>query len=111
MVTWNKEEGQIDVHFGFDVNMGYFIIVYDMRLAAYIPDGTEFDDVRFAICPEGTGAYFTAYTGTNRQGRCVGLDTMRKLWKAYGVYEEGVRGLMIAGVRELGELHGFVDRM
>ncbi|KAB8263495.1 hypothetical protein BDV32DRAFT_146313 [Aspergillus pseudonomiae] len=97
MVTWMKEQGDIDVHFGFDANMGYFLIVYDMRLAAYIPDRTEFDDVRYAVSADGTGAYFTAYTGTHRQGRRVSVETMRKLWKAYGVYEEGNRGLWAAG--------------
>ncbi|KAB8231462.1 hypothetical protein BDV23DRAFT_182187 [Aspergillus alliaceus] len=111
MVTWTKEEENIDVHFGFEVDKGYFIIVYDMRLAAYLPDGSEFDDVRFAVCADGTGAYFTAYTGTCRQGRCVSVDTMRKLWKAYGVYEEGLRGLSMGGVRDLEDLHGIVDRM
>ncbi|OOO09292.1 hypothetical protein OAory_01105880 [Aspergillus oryzae] len=78
MVTWMKEQDNIDVHFGFDVNMGYFLIVYDMRLAAYIPDGTEFDDVRYAVSADGTGAYFTAYTGTHRQGRRVSVETMRE---------------------------------
>ncbi|KAB8204863.1 hypothetical protein BDV34DRAFT_226098 [Aspergillus parasiticus] len=108
MVTWMKEQDNIDVHFGFDANMGYFLIVYDMRLAAYIPDGTEFDDVRYAVSADGTGAYFTAYTGTHRQGRRVSVETMRKLWRAYGVYEEGMRGLVIS---DLENIHGVEDRM
>ncbi|KAB8268622.1 hypothetical protein BDV30DRAFT_243179 [Aspergillus minisclerotigenes] len=108
MVTWMKEQDNIDVHFGFDVNMGYFLIVYDMRLAAYIPDGTEFDDVRYAVSADGTGAYFTAYTGTHRQGRRVSVETMRKLWRAYGVYEEGMRGLAMT---DLENIHGIENRM
>ncbi|KAE8131637.1 hypothetical protein BDV38DRAFT_290009 [Aspergillus pseudotamarii] len=108
MVTWMKEQDNIDVHFGFDVGMGYFLIVYDMRLAAYIPDGTEFDDVRYAVSADGTGAYFTAYTGTHRQGQRVSVDTMRKLWRAYGVYEEGMRGLVMSNLENI---HGIEDRM
>ncbi|GAB1205356.1 hypothetical protein APSETT445_004030 [Aspergillus pseudonomiae] len=111
MVTWMKEQGDIDVHFGFDANMGYFLIVYDMRLAAYIPDRTEFDDVRYAVSADGTGAYFTAYTGTHRQGRRVSVETMRKLWKAYGVYEEGNRGLVMAALPDLENPHGIEDHM
>ncbi|KAE8378861.1 hypothetical protein BDV26DRAFT_291840 [Aspergillus bertholletiae] len=111
MVTWTEYQGEIKIQFGFDVNMGYFIIIYDMRLAAHSSDGTEFDDVCYAVSEDGTGANFSAYTKTSTQGHHVGVDTMRKLWRAYSVYEKGKRGLKVAGVRGLEDLHGIEDRM
>lgn len=90
MVRNECSHGNIQVAFGHDKFTGYFISVYDTRLQGDEDDGSDFDDIRYAISADGCGAYLEAHTGSQRIGRRVIYGTMQKLWRSYEVGEEGM---------------------
>lgn len=83
-------QGAITVGYGHDEITGYFISVSDSRLA-YDEEGTEeLNHFLEEATSGGTGFYLQAHTGTIGLGQRVNLDVMEKLWKLYGVSEEGM---------------------
>lgn len=91
MTRKEYSQGSIQIAFGYDSITGYFISVYDARLQVNKEDGTDFDDIRYAISPDGSGAYLAAHTGSQGIGKRVSHSAMEKLWESYEVGDEGMR--------------------
>ncbi|KAI9834715.1 MAG: hypothetical protein M1826_000118 [Phylliscum demangeonii] len=81
MVRHEFSQGSIRIAFGLDHITGYFISVYDERLAINKAEGGDFDEIRKGISLSGDGAYLNAHTGPVGFGKQVtrGEEGMRLL--------------------------------
>lgn len=87
------QQGQIQIVYGHDHVTGFFLAVYDARLAWSGNNSSELNAICDTIAESGSGCYLHAHTGAIGFGPRVSIATMRELWIKYGVSEEGLKML------------------
>ena len=100
------KEGYINIAYGHDHVIGYFLSAVDTRLQ-FQPDApTEANKIASQVDEkQGYGGYFGLHTGMHGFGFRASVDTLIHYWTLYGVPKDDIerarKGLPISKVRTL----------
>ncbi|GAB7342579.1 hypothetical protein MBLNU457_g0755t1 [Dothideomycetes sp. NU457] len=87
------QQGEIQIAYGRDRATGFFLAVYDARLAWSLHNSAALNAICNGIAESGSGCYLHAHTGHIGFGPRVSIVTMKELWRKYGVSEEMLKML------------------